>query len=123
MKQLVIILLFAGLAFGAYKIFTTQPSPPTIPDSQADLILFWGEGCPHCEVVKKDIKDKNLESKIKISYKEVYYNKTNQIQLEATVKKCPEIDSSKGIGVPLGFTKDQKCLYGDQPIIDWLSTK
>ncbi|MFA5024906.1 MAG: hypothetical protein WC503_00155 [Candidatus Shapirobacteria bacterium] len=94
------------------------------PDTEANLILFWGDGCPHCEVVKNYIKDNNLESKLKISYKEVYKDQNNQKILESTVQKCPEIDQSRGIGVPLGFdTQASKCLYGDTPIIEWLKTK
>ncbi len=119
MRKIIIafILLFVG--YVGYQIF--KPAPPTIPDSEADLILFWGNGCPHCEVVKNFITDNKSDSKFKISQKEVYYNKANQKQLEDTVKLCPEVDSSKSIGVPLAFdVKNKLCLLGDTPIIQWL---
>ena len=86
-----------------------------------DLIIFWGNGCSHCEKVKKYIANHNVDKRLKLQLKEVYYHKANQADLEATVAKCPEINSTQGIGVPLGFVvKDQRCLYGDTPIIDYL---
>lgn len=116
---LIIVSLFA------YFVFNSQKKDiQTFPDSEADLILFWGVGCPHCEIVKTYIKDNNLETKLKIAYKEVYNSQENQKLITSTVAKCPEIDSSRGIGVPLGFdNKASKCLYGDTPIIEWLKTK
>ena len=124
MKKLIPLFLIL-LVIGAYFYFnSSKNNVPVLTDSEAQLILFWGEGCPHCEKVKSYIKDNNLDSKVKIVLKEVYYNKANQLQLEETVKKCPEIDSSQGIGVPLAFdTQNNKCLYGDTPIIEWLGAR
>jgi len=119
MRKIIIAFIILFLAYIGYQIF--KPQPPTIPDPEADLILFWGNGCPHCEVVKNFITDNKSNSKFKISQKEVYYNKANQKQLEDTAKLCPEVDSSKGIGIPLAFVVDTKtCLLGDTPIIEWL---
>ncbi|MFA6007148.1 MAG: glutaredoxin domain-containing protein [Candidatus Shapirobacteria bacterium] len=123
MKKIIPLVLIL-LALGAYFFFNSKKDTPTIPDSEAQLILYWGTGCPHCEKVKEYIKEKNLDSKIKIVYKEVFNDQNNQKQLEATVQKCPEIDATKGIGVPLAFdTQNNKCLYGDTTIIDWLNAK
>jgi len=127
MKKILLIVIIIVAAFGLYKVFL--PGVPAavksgVSDSQADLIFFWGQGCPHCEKVMKYITDNKLENKVKISYKEVYNDKNNQQLLVDTVKKCPEINTSQGIGVPLAFDKqNQKCLYGDQPIIDWLTQR
>lgn len=123
MKQIIIlVIVLLGLA-GLYKYLSYQPNSKT-SDAEANLIVYWGEGCPHCEKVKEYIANNKIENKIKISFKEVYYNKANQKLLEETVKKCPEIDTKQGIGVPLAFDpKNQKCLYGDEPIIKWLSAQ
>ena len=123
MKKTLYFIIAAIIILGLYKLFTpSRPEVSGVPDSQADLIFFWGQGCPHCEKVMKFITDNKLESKVKIAYREVYNDQNNQQILSQTAKKCPEIDTSQGIGVPLGFdTHNQKCLYGDQPIIDWLS--
>jgi len=124
MKKILPLVLIL-LAIGAYFFFNSRKAAlQTFPDSEANLILFWGQGCPHCEKVKEYIKQNNLDSKVKIAYKEVYYDQNNQKLLESTVQKCPEIDSSRGIGVPLAFdTQNNKCLYGDAPIIEWLGSK
>lgn len=123
MKKLLPLILIL-LAVAAYFFFNSQKSSQSFSDSEAQLIFFWGNGCPHCENVKEYIKQNNLDSKVKIAYKEVYYNQDNQKLLETTVQKCPEIDTSQGIGVPLAFdTQNSKCLYGDTPIIEWLKTK
>jgi len=123
MKKIVPLILIL-VALGAYYFYTSKKVTPVFSDSEAQLILFWGDGCSHCEKVKEYIKEKKLESKVKIVYKEVFNNQDNQKQLTDTVKKCPEIDISKGIGVPLAYdTQNNKCLYGDTTIIDWLNTK
>ena len=122
MKRVAVVFVFLIIGLFIYKSLNSSPLAK-ISDDQADIILFHGDGCPHCKVVSDYITANQVETKVKIAYKEVYFNKTNQNLLQDTVKKCPEIDSSSGIGVPLAFTKsDNKCLYGDTPIIDWLKS-
>lgn len=123
MKNIIIVILIVvGLAFAGKKLY--QVSLPDYPDTEADLVMYWGKGCPHCENVKKYVRDNNLDSKIKIAYREVYYDNGNQKKLEETVKLCPEIDVTQGIGVPLSFDpKEKKCILGDTPAIDWLKNK
>lgn len=124
MKKIFTVLAVVLVLFFTFKQLSTSPKVRGVSDEQADLILFWGDGCPHCENVEKHIDENNLDDLVKISYKEVYYNKTNQNLLNETAKKCPEIDTSQGIGVPFALSKsDNKCLYGDQPIIDWLNSR
>jgi len=124
MKKLIPLFLILVAVAGYFYYNSTKANILGSTDSEAELILFWGDGCPHCETVKDYIKDNKLDSKVNITYKEVYSSQENQVELEATVKKCPEIDSSRGIGVPLAFdTQDNVCLYGDTPIIQWLSAK
>lgn len=124
MKNFLIALALIFGLIGLYKLTSRQPQVAGVSDADAQLVMYWGEGCPHCEKVKQYISDNNMESKVKIAYKEVYYNTANQQQLADTVKNCPEIDASQGIGVPLAYDKqNNKCLYGDEPIIQWLSQR
>lgn len=121
-KIIVIILIIIVFIFVGKKI--AQVALPDYPDDQADLVLYWGKGCPHCENVKKYIRENNLDDKLKIAYREVYYDNGNQTKLEETVKLCPEVDISQGIGVPLSFDpKEKKCILGDTPVIEWLKNK
>lgn len=121
-KIIIAILLVIALAYGGKMIY--KISLPDYPDSEADLILYWGKGCPHCENVKNYIKENNLDDKLKIAYREVYYDNGNQMKLEETVKLCPDVDTSQGIGVPMSFDpNEKKCILGDTPAIDWLKNK
>lgn len=124
MKKILPLILILVVISSFFFYNSKKTVSQNFPDTEADLIIFWGDGCPHCEKVKNYIKDNNYDSKLKISLKEVYLDKNNQKLLEDTIQKCPEIDTSRGIGVPLAFdTKNVKCLYGDTPIIEWLNTK
>jgi glutaredoxin len=100
-----------------YKDFPVHDNP--------DLVFYWGNGCPHCENVEKWLKENNSDQKIKVNYKEVYYNKNNQTELYNTAKQyCPEIIQDGNIGVPTGFDPaNKKCIQGDTPIIEFLSAK
>lgn len=90
-----------------------------------DLVFYWGNGCPHCENVEKWLKENNADQKLKINYKEVYYNKDNQTELYNTAQQyCSEIIQDGSIGVPTGFDPvNKKCIQGDTPIIEFLSAK
>lgn len=127
MKKIIIIIIFIIIVlFGLYKI-TSKPNTSITSTNIAnpDLVLYWGQGCPHCEKVKDYIKANNIDQKLKINQKEVYSDKQNQAELTDTVTKfCPEIDIKQGIGVPLAFdSKNNKCFQGDQPIIDFINQK
>jgi glutaredoxin len=122
MKKKLIALILVILAVGVYYLASQKPVPIKVNDNEAQIILFYGDGCPHCKIVEQYIADNKIDSKVIIAYKEVYYNKTNQNLLEETAKKCPEIDTTQGIGVPFAYIKaENKCLLGDKPITDWLA--
>ena len=120
MKNFVIYLLIATIVvFGIYKL-TSRPDSGN-PNTQADVVLYWGEGCPHCENVKKFIQDSQVDQKISINQLEVYKNKVNQKAMQDAAMRC-NMDISQGLGVPLAVI-DNKCLVGDTPIIDAIKQK
>ena len=120
MKKIITLAIALLIFFGIFKLLSQAPSTGTTTDDQADMILYWGVDCPHCENVKKYITDNNLDSKLKINQKEVYYNKQNQNEMLSRAQKC-NLDTSNGMGVPFAFfTSDSTCVLGDQPIIDRL---
>jgi glutaredoxin len=124
MKKFIYLIIALVVLFGLYKLLSTQPGTQGVDESNADLVLYWGDGCPHCEKVKEYIASTKIDQKVKITLKEVYYNRTNQLDLEAKAKSCPSIDTSQGIGVPFAYVPTTKaCLQGDEPIINWLSQK
>ena len=91
-----------------------------------DLIFYYGDSCPHCKNVEDWLAENNSEEKIKVDYKEVYDTDSNRNELYRTVSEyCPELITESGsIGVPTAFDPvNQKCIQGDTPIIEFLSSK
>lgn len=140
LKKIISFLVVVLVIFGLYKILSIPPKTLTNTNADTpkvdtykdypvydnpDLVFYWGIGCPHCENVEKWITENDATKKIKINFKEVYYNKDNQTDLYNTATKyCPEIISNGSIGVPTGFDPvGKKCIQGDTPIIDFLKQK
>ena len=125
-KKILPLLILALVLFGLFKLLTT---PPTNLDSgvtseEAQIILFWGEGCPHCENVKQYIIENNLDENLKISQKEVYSNQTNLQLLKDKAANCPEYAGQENFAVPFAyFVQENQCLVGDTPIIEAMENK
>ncbi|HBB04497.1 TPA: hypothetical protein DCZ39_06495 [Patescibacteria group bacterium] len=89
-----------------------------------EYILFYGNGCPHCANVEEYIKDNDLTKKFDLVKKEVFFNKTNLIELDGYLEKH-KLTYDK-IGVPfLIINSGVDCSYvnGDTNIIDYFSGK
>lgn len=93
----------------------------TNKNSETEMILFFGDTCPHCKTVDEFVSANGVRDKLKFQELEIYNNKANAALLAATAKKC-KLDTSAGIGVPF-FFDGTNCLQGDQPIIDYFQTK
>ena len=116
-------ILYILIILGIIGLFYFMTRPPKIKNTtNADIIFYYGEECPHCHNVLKFISENKIDEKIKINSKEVYHNKTNQKELTGLVRICPEIQDTNGnIGVPVALiVKENKCIGGDTPIIEKL---
>ncbi|MFC1615954.1 glutathione S-transferase N-terminal domain-containing protein [Patescibacteria group bacterium] len=81
----------------------------------AEMMLFVGDGCPHCAVVEKDLTEKDYFEKFDITTYEIWHNQENkQIYLDKKV----EIGYDGG-GVPLLVDQDEYKV-GSSPIIKYL---
>jgi len=112
-KPLIIILLI--IAFLVFLAFLGRLT------NKPEMILFFGDTCPHCKNVDEYISQNGIRGKIKFQELEVYNNKDNAALLAQKAKECG-LDTSSGVGVPFFFASG-KCIQGDQPIIDFLKTK
>ncbi|MGC9149569.1 MAG: hypothetical protein ACP5FX_00410 [Candidatus Micrarchaeia archaeon] len=69
------------------------------------IILFYGQGCPHCaqerEFLKTLINEEAYKDKIKIIELEVYYNKTNQELYQKTARMLNLSESEMGVPLTL----------------------
>jgi len=112
----VFVAIAGGFYFlkGHYNTFSNNTS--------STIILFYGEGCPHCAKVEEFIKENKIKEKITFEEKEVYFNKENAKQLIEVAKKCGFNENE--IGVPfLWDGENQKCIVGDEPIINFFKEK
>jgi len=98
----------------------TPPEVAEVAAKTSGIILFYGDGCPHCALVEEYVNQNGIETKVPFVKKEVYYNKQNANELAEQAKICGmPIDS---IGVPF-LWDGSRCLVGDQPIIDFFKQK
>jgi glutaredoxin len=118
----IVVLIFSFFALAKEKDKTLPVANKTTTENQSagQIILFYGDGCPHCAIVEEYIKENNINDKISFAQKEVYYNQNNAKELEAKAKICGLPTDS--IGVPF-LWDGEKCLIGDQDIIDFFKQK
>jgi len=129
-KKIIIptILFIAVFTFSFFALSGEgKKNKPTITEpagqqNQAvgQIILFYGDGCPHCEIVEEYIEKNNIKEKLSFVEKEVYYNKINANELGEKAKICGLPTNS--IGVPFLFD-GEKCFIGDQDIINFFKQK
>jgi len=83
------------------------------------VYLYWGEGCPHCEIVKQYIQDNRLDERYDIVSKEVYSNAQNAQELTSLFSqyRVPASDQ----GVPFAIINGHY-FVGDSPIIAALNS-
>lgn len=90
--------------------------------AEKGIVLYYGDGCPHCAVVDAFIKENKVEENVSFDNKEVWNNKDNQKSLAEKVVKCGL--SQEQIGVPFLWDQDTgKCLTGDVDIINFFKQK
>ncbi len=90
------------------------------PKSESSIILYYGDGCPHCAIVDEFIKENKVEEKVSYEKKEVFNNKENADELTGRAKACGLPTDS--IGVPFLWDGSQ-CLIGDVDIINFFKQK
>lgn len=118
MISLIIILLIAmGFAF---LIIKDQINwfDQTTADKQ--IILFYGQECPHCQRLEQWIKTNKADEKIKIERKEVYHNQNNAELLTQKAKTCGL--NTNSIGVPF-LTEGNRCYVGEDEVTNFLKRK
>jgi glutaredoxin len=120
------ILFIAVLIFSFFVLLReknknqTNETTTTENQSSDQIILFYGDGCPHCAIVEDYINKNKIQEKIPLIQKEVYYNQNNAKDLKAKAKICGLPTDS--IGVPF-LWDGEKCLIGNQDIINFFKQK
>ena len=120
-----VLILLAAVALSAYfvsRIKTMEYSSRELGAGANGLVLFYGDGCPHCVKVDQFIADNNIKGQLVINKKEVFNNKENASILLGVNKKCGL--STKNLSVPMLWDSTAgKCFSGDVDIINYLQNK
>jgi thiol-disulfide isomerase/thioredoxin len=73
----VVLLLLAGLVGASPGSATADASPEGV-----ELILFWGDGCPHCEAEREWLQQAEEEfPDLTVSEYEVWYDQDNRVRM------------------------------------------
>lgn len=84
------------------------------------IILFYGEGCPHCATVDAFIEENDVEAKVPFIRKEVFNNRRNARAMADFSKKCGL--PTEGMGVPFLWT-GTTCVTGDKDIMKFFESR
>ena len=104
---------FITIFFIIIYFFTT--ALPVFAKDQQTIYFFYGEGCPHCTVVKDFLKAENLLEKYPIESREIYSNRENAVLFNVLLDNLGIPVSDRG--VPTMVIGD-KVFVGDKQIID-----
>jgi len=120
----IVMVVLAGVAFWAFqsgifsKISVNPVTPTPLP---AGIVLFYGNGCPHCKDVEDFIAQNKIDEKVKITRLEVWYNKNNQALLAQVAQKCGI--STSTVGVPFLYDGNNKCYVGEVDVPNFLKAQ
>lgn len=87
---------------------------------EKSIILFYGDGCPHCADVEKYIDENDIAQKVSFEKLEVWNNKQNAQTMKEAAKIC-KLDEAK-IGVPFLFAQN-KCYIGTPDVKEFFKQK
>lgn len=119
------IVLIASLFFAITLLAACSEKPAEVAVDDADIILFSSQTCPHCLKVKDYIKANDIKSKVSFSEREVGLigeAKANAEFMAEKQKACKLDEKSVG-AIPFLWSKDGKCLLGDEEIINFFREK
>lgn len=117
---IIIVIIIAGALFFIWYSAASKISvaPTPLPPG---IVLFYGQGCPHCKDVEDFISQNKIEDKVKITRLEVWYNKNNAALLGQVAQNCKITSSS--VGVPFLYDGNGKCYIGEVDIPNFLKTQ
>jgi len=122
MKKFFAFLPSVAFLFSAFFGFSgVAGAAPLASESEtAPIILYVGEGCPHCAKVEAHFEEKEYFDAFDIEVKEIYRNAENANEFNAFAEKAgiPLVKR----GVPM-MTVGEKYFIGDTPIIEYIDKK
>ena len=115
----IIAIVIVIIAVGAIIFW---PKGGASNSQNSDIILYYGNTCPHCKIVEDFISQNNIAQKVSFQNKEVYQDKNNALELAVKAQKCSIATDS--IGVPfLWDGANSKCYVGEPDITQLFKDK
>ena len=109
--------LFSLLAVLAVFVLIGAGCAKTEPQG---IILFVGDGCPHCAIVEEFLTQNKVNKKVDYTILEVYKNKSNAALMVKKATACGL--STDSLGVPF-LWDGSNCLVGDVDINNFFQEK
>jgi len=111
---LLVVVLLIGLVYWGKKANTAT--------SEASIILFVGNGCPHCENVEAYVDANDIASVVSYETREVFDDQKNAGLMQRKAATCAS--GERITGVPfLWADNGATCLVGDVDIIKFFKEK
>jgi len=92
---------------------TTESKNAAETPINTDIVLFYGQDCPHCKDVEKFIAENGIAEKVKFDSLEVWHNKANSNILLKKAQECNIAEDKTG--VPFLYSKGE-CHVGTPDI-------
>jgi glutaredoxin len=89
-------------------------------EESSDIVLFYGIGCPYCDLVEDHLEETGLNEKVDYITKEVYYNRANANELSLRAQSCGI--NTNSIGVPF-LWDGEECYIGYPDIVEFFEEK
>lgn len=117
MKRIILgVFLFLGML-----VFSGCGNQPAKVSDDSAIILFYGQECPHCQIVEKYVADNNVKAKVTFAEREVNHDSANANLMVERQRSCKLDEKSIG-AVPFLWTAD-KCYLGQEEIIQFFKDK
>lgn len=123
-------IVLGGVIFLSVKNSKKAQNAPSTPSfSQEEnnqkegddgIILFYGNGCPHCANVDKFVEENGVKEKVDFRKLEIFGNKENSKLMAEKFKACGL--STESMGVPF-LWDGEKCYSGDADVIEFFKQK
>ena len=122
---IIVVVIVLGAGFFVWQSGVFIKNSATATPLPAGIVLFYGDGCPHCKDVEDFIAQNKIDEKVKITRMEVWYNKSNQLTLAQVAQKCGITENS--VGVPFLYDPpsgeaggNSKCYIGEVDVPNFL---
>jgi phage FluMu protein Com len=108
-----------AIAVGSFLFFNKAGAPL----SDAGIVIFYSDNCPHCLNVEKFLEDNKVSEKIAYTRKSVDNDQKNIEELIAKDRSCGIKEEELGF-IPLLWEKaTNKCFVGDEDVINFFKEK